>query len=75
MTKTKRQKDFNQGAKNIVDLITCEISEINPDEGKNPAVVSLVRLGCLKGGKGKARAERLSPERRKEIAADAAKKR
>lgn len=40
---------------------------------KNPAAVSLGRLGGLKGGK--ARADKLSPERRREIASDAAKKR
>jgi hypothetical protein len=73
MAKIKRPKDFNQRAKNIVDLATGEITESNPNEGKNPAAVSLGRLGGLKGGK--ARADKLSPERRKEIAASAAKKR
>ncbi len=73
MAKIKRPKDFNQRAKNIVDLATGEITESNPNEGKNPAAVSLGRLGGLKGGK--ARADKLSPERRKEIAANAAKKR
>ena len=37
---------------------------------KNPAAVELGRLGGLVGGK--ARAEKLSPERRKEIAKKAA---
>lgn len=73
MTKIKRPKDFNQRAKNIVDLATGEITEKNSDEGKNPAAVLLGRLGGLKGGK--ARAEKLSSARRKEIAANAAKKR
>jgi hypothetical protein len=73
MAKIKRPKDFNQRAKNIVDLATGKITEKNPNEGKNPAAVELGRLGGLKGGK--ARAEKLSPERRKEIAANAAKKR
>jgi hypothetical protein len=73
MAKIKRPKDFNQRAKNIVDIATGEITEKNPNEGKNPAAVMLGRLGGLKGGK--ARAEKLSPERRKEIAANAAKKR
>jgi hypothetical protein len=73
MAKIKRPKDFNQRAKNIVDLAIGEIIESNPNEGKNPAAVSLGRLGGLKGGK--ARADKLSPERRKEIAANAAKKR
>jgi hypothetical protein len=35
-------------------------------KGKNPAAVILGRLGGLKGGK--ARAEKLSPRKRKEIA-------
>ena len=73
MAKIKRPKDFNQRAKNIVDLATGEITESNPNEGKNPAAVSLGRLGGLKGGE--ARANKLSPERRKEIAMKAAKKR
>jgi hypothetical protein len=73
MTKLKRPKDFNQRAKLIVELATGEVKEKDPNEGKNPAAVSLGRLGGLKGGK--ARAAKLSPERRKEIAANAAKKR
>ena len=40
------------------------------DEGKNPHAVALAGLGAAKGGM--ARAEKLSPERRKEIAATAA---
>lgn len=36
---------------------------------KNPAAVALGKLGCSKGGK--ARAEKLSPERRSEIARQA----
>ena len=42
-------------------------------EGKNPAAVALGHLGGLKGGK--ARTEKLSPERRKEIAQKAAQAR
>jgi len=71
MAKIRRPKDFNQRAKQIVDLATGEITE--PVSGKNPAAVELGRLGGLKGGK--ARAEKLSPERRKEIAKKAAEKR
>ncbi len=73
MTKIKRPKDFNQRAKNIVDIATGEVKENDPNYGKNPAAVALGKLGGLKGGK--ARAEKLSPERRKEIAVNAAKKR
>ncbi len=71
MAKVQRMKDTNQRAKQIVDLATGEITE--PEETKNPAAVSLGRLGGLKGGR--ARANKLSPERRKEIAILAAKKR
>jgi hypothetical protein len=42
-------------------------------EEKNPAAVTLGRLGGLKGGK--ARAAKLSPRRRKEIARKAAQAR
>jgi len=71
MAKIKRPKDPNQRAKMIVDLATGEITE--SVSFKNPAAVSLGRLGGLKGGK--ARADSLTPERRKEIAMNAAKKR
>ncbi len=42
-------------------------------EEKNPAAVALGKLGGKKGGK--ARAEKLTPERRKEIAKKAAEAR
>jgi hypothetical protein len=42
----------------------------DPDAGKNKAAVALGRLGGTKGGR--ARAEKLSPEQRKEIAVKAA---
>jgi len=42
-------------------------------EEKNPAAVALGKLGASKGGK--ARRDKLSPERRKEIAKKAAKAR
>ena len=44
-----------------------------PLNGKNPAAVALGKLGGAKGGK--ARAEKLSPARRKAIAKKAAKAR
>ncbi len=67
----KPKKDINQIAANIVRLAT---GEDEPQERqKNPAAVALGRLGGLKGGK--ARAEKLSPEERKEIASKAAKTR
>lgn len=56
--------DTNKLAKSIVDKATDE---------KNPAAVALGRRGGLVGGK--ARAEKLSAERRSEIAKKAAAKR
>lgn len=48
--------------------------EAPPDEsGKNPAAVALGRLGGQKGGR--ARAEKLTPEQRREIARKAARAR
>ena len=73
MAKPKRPKDTNQKAKFILDLITGEKEEPKTNEGKNPAAVALGKLGGLKGGV--ARAESLTPERRKEIAKKAAEKR
>lgn len=73
MSKPKRPRDANQLAKSIVDLATKETKESLPDINKDPNAVELGRLGGLKGGF--ARAEKLSPERRKEIAQLAAKKR
>jgi hypothetical protein len=45
----------------------------DPYEGKNPAAVELGRQGGLKGGR--ARAEKLTPEQRSEIARKAARAR
>ncbi len=39
---------------------------LNPEQSKNPHAVALGRLGGKKGGK--ARAKKLSPKRRKQIA-------
>ena len=49
------------------------IATMQPVSYKNPAAVALGRLGGLKGGN--ARAARLSPEQRSEIAQRAAKQR
>ena len=73
MAKPKRPRDTNQLAKSIVDLTTGDAKEANRDEGKDPAAVALGRKGGLKGGK--ARAEKLTPEQRSEIAKKAAKAR
>jgi len=50
-----------------------QINTGQPKPAKNPAAVALGRLGGLKGGN--ARAARLSPAERKEIAQRAAKQR
>jgi hypothetical protein len=62
-------------AKSIVGLATGNpiAEDVSPIAEKNPAAVALGRLGGLKGGK--ARAEKLSAKRRKQIAQDAAKAR
>ena len=65
-------RDANQLAKYIVDVTTGEEEKIEPPE-KNPAAVALGKLGASKGGK--ARAEKLSAKKRKEIAKKAAEAR
>lgn len=62
----KRPADPNRLAKQIID-------EAVDRAEKNPAAVALGRLGGLKGGK--AKADKLSPEQRAEIAKKAAKSR
>ena len=65
---SNKKKDVNVLASQIVEQATDESSIV-----KNPAAVALGRLGGLKGGK--ARAEKLTPEQRKEIAKRAAQAR
>jgi hypothetical protein len=74
MPKRKRPRDINQLAKFIVDVSTgeAELPECQPD-ARNPAAVELGQLGGKKGGK--ARAEKLTPEERREIARRAAQTR
>jgi hypothetical protein len=72
-SKPKRPRDPNQLAKSIVDIATGQVSDDDPDSDKDPAAVSLGRRGGLKGGK--ARAAKLTPEQRREIARLAARKR
>ena len=65
MQRNKRTPDVN--------IIAAAVTEQATDEAhivKNPAAVALGRLGGLKGGK--ARAARLTPEKRIEIAKKAA---
>jgi len=69
----KRPTDLNQLAKAIVEEATGESLAPPPAPKKNPAAVELGRLGGLKGGK--ARANKLTPEQRQEIAKKGAKAR
>lgn len=64
----KRPRDLNQWAKQITD-IAAGVAEDASEPEKDPAAAALGKKG------GKARAEKMSPERRKEIARQAAKKR
>jgi hypothetical protein len=68
----KGKPDMNELAYNIVQQATGQIEKAKPPE-KNPAAVTLGRLGGLKGGK--ARAEKLTAKKRSEIARKAAQKR
>lgn len=67
-----RKLDLSQLAKHIVDEATGE-RKPEPEDTRNPAAVQLGRLGGLKGGK--ARAEKLTAEERREIAQRAARAR
>jgi len=65
MRKSKRTPDVNIIAATVTQQATDESRIV-----KNPAAVALGRLGGLKGGR--ARAAKLSPARRSEIAKKAA---
>jgi hypothetical protein len=62
--------DVNQMAANLIDAISDELPAEEQDTSKNPNAVALGRLGGAKGGR--ARAEKLSDRRRKQIAKKAA---
>ena len=68
----KRPANLNRLAASIVADATSEEDE-DPYEGKNPAAVELGRKGGLIGGR--ARAAKLTPEQRSEIAKKAAETR
>lgn len=74
-SKKKNIRDINVLAAHIVEQATGVPTSKNMAEEstKNPAAVALGRLGGLKGGK--ARARKLTPEQRKEIAKKAARAR
>lgn len=67
---SKRPTDTNELAKLMVDIATGEVEDNPHGHEKNPAAVALGRLGGQRGGR--ARADSLTPEQRKEIAAKAA---
>ena len=73
LSKNKNIRDMNVLAASIVDQITGEPIPKNvlQEQTKNQAAVSLDRLGGLKNAK--ALMEKLTPEKRKEIAQKAAK--
>jgi hypothetical protein len=76
MTRKKKDHDFAVNAFRVVqEAIDPKPLDPEPEliDGKNPYAVILGRRGGLKGGK--ARAEKLTPEQRKEIAKKAAAKR
>ena len=70
-SKRKNIRDINVLASRIVEEATGKPIKQSPeDTNKNPAAVALGRLGSLKDGK--ARATKLTPDQRKEIAKKAA---
>jgi hypothetical protein len=69
----KRQTEINLLGRQIVEEATGALLIPPPAPKKNPAAVALGRLGGLKGGK--ARAERLTAQQRRDIAAKAARTR
>jgi len=70
----KRSRDISEIAAFVVRATTEEIpEEEKPIDNRNPHAVAIGRLGGLKGGK--ARADKLTGERRKEIAKKAAETR
>jgi hypothetical protein len=70
-SKPKRPTDLNQLAASIVQAATE--GEPEDKDKRDPAAVALGRKGGLKGGK--ARAAKLTPEERSEIAKKAAQAR
>ena len=68
----KRPRDPIERAKLIGDIATGQVED-ETDDGKDDAAVEFARRGGKKGGK--ARAAKLTPERRREIAQRAARAR
>lgn len=76
-SRASKGRDFFANARRVVEQAIGEQMDgtplPDPDAGKNPAAIALSKLGASKGGK--ARAAKLSPQKRKQIAKKAAKKR
>ena len=76
-TRSSKEHDFVTVARRVVEQAIGEHLDgtplENPDARKNPHAVALGRLGGQKGGH--ARAKRLSPSKRTQIARHAAKSR
>jgi len=73
-SRKRRPVDLNSLAASIVGDSTDEDKADEPaDDGKDPAAVALGRRGGLKGGR--ARADKLTPGQRSEIARKAAEAR
>jgi hypothetical protein len=68
-----RPRDSNELAHRVFLESIGEAKKTEPPKPKNPAAVALGRLGGLKGGA--ARAAALTPKKRSQIAAKAAKAR
>lgn len=68
--RSRKPRDLNEMAATIVERATSDEPAPDPDEGKNPAAVALGRLGGQKGGK--ARAAKLTPKQRSDVARKAA---
>jgi hypothetical protein len=77
LTKTpSRPRDLNQWAKRMVDIATGEVEDRGPtaeEQGKSAKAVARGKIGGAKGGA--ARAAKLTPEQRAEIARVAAQTR
>jgi hypothetical protein len=68
--RSSKPRDLNRLAASIVEDATDEQEPQDQKPEKDPAAVELGRRGGLKGGK--ARAKKLTPEQRSEIARKAA---
>jgi hypothetical protein len=73
-TRSSKDRDFATVARRVVEQAIGEHLDgtplDDPNAGKNPAAVALGKLGGAKGGR--ARADKLSPAKRKAIAKKAA---